>query len=339
MLDVRDADAQRRVGAIEDKADLPALVAKLLCDLQEEAHILDTRDFETEHRKDHIGGIQDRERRVVEERRAVDDHQVMRCPQRLQDLPDPFRRHQLRHLGGRRCEQDADARRVIDDERVDGLDLAAGCLDLRHQVCDRFALGIEVEQHADVAELERAVHDDDPLAELRCGGDREVDGHRRAADAALGAEDRDDKPGLAFSACDLAAAARRGCRGHGQATLLVALTGADLSDGGRQLIAAEGFDQELTCAGQHGAAEIVGFTLDGHHDDRGSGDDRAELLRRRDPVHVRHVDVHQDHIGMEANGHLQRLASGCRGADHIHVAFEAEQLRQVIAGLRDVVHD
>ena len=42
---------------------------------------------------------------------------------------------------------------------------------------------------------------------------------------------------------------------------------------------------------------------------------------------------------MEANGHLQRLASGCRGTDHIHVAFEAEQLRQVIAGLRDVVHD
>jgi hypothetical protein len=46
--------------------------------------------------------------------------------------------------------------RVVDDERVDRLDLAAR-LELRDQVDDRLVLRVEVEQDADVAELERGV--------------------------------------------------------------------------------------------------------------------------------------------------------------------------------------
>ena len=84
---------------------------------------------------------------------------------------------------------------MVDEEGVDGLGLPG--LELGDQVRDGLVLGVEVEQDADVAELERRVHEADALAELGGRGDREVDGERGAADAALGAEHGDDPAGLA----------------------------------------------------------------------------------------------------------------------------------------------
>ena len=81
-------------------------------------------------------------------------------------------------------------RNVSSDSSVAGLELG-------DEVRDRLVLGVQVEQDADVAELERGVDEDDLLAELRGRGDGEVDRDRRPADAALGAEDRDDLAGLA----------------------------------------------------------------------------------------------------------------------------------------------
>src|SRR5690606_28150710 len=48
VLDVRDPDAQRRIGAVEHELDLAGLVAELLGHLEEEPHVLDARDFEAE---------------------------------------------------------------------------------------------------------------------------------------------------------------------------------------------------------------------------------------------------------------------------------------------------
>ena len=118
--------------------------------------------------------------------------------QRLEDALDAGRRDQLGHLGRRRREQDPDAGRVVDDEGVDRLDLVAG-LELGDEVGDRLVLRVQVEQDADVAELERAVDEDDLLAELGGGRDGQVDRDRRPADAALRAEDGDDLAGLAGS--------------------------------------------------------------------------------------------------------------------------------------------
>ena len=109
------------------------------------------------------------------------------------------RRDQLGHLRARRGEQHPDAGGVVDHERVDRLDLVTGLLELGDEVGDRLVLRVQVEQDADVAELERAVDEDDLLAELGRRGDGEVDGQGRPADAALGAEDRDDLAGLARS--------------------------------------------------------------------------------------------------------------------------------------------
>ena len=43
--------------------------------------------------------------------------------------------------------------------------------------------------------------------------------------------------------------------------------------------------------------------------------------------------------GRSASGHLERLAAGVGRADDLDVALEAEQLREVVARLGDVVDD
>ena len=63
------------------------------------------------------------------------------------------------------------------------------------------------------------------------------------------------------------------------------------------------------------------------------------MLGRGDPVHVRHVDVHEDDIGCQSAGDLDRFGSGRRRADHLDVALETEKLGQVVACLGDVVND
>ena len=229
---------------------------------------------------------------------------------------------------------------MVDRRTCRSTRVVAGLLELGDEVGDRLVLRVEVEQHADVAELERAVDEHDLLAQLGGGRDGEVDRERRAADAALRAEDGDDLAGLAGLASGRcrAAAAGRG-RGDGDPAQLLALARVDLADRGGELVAAERLDQELARAGEHRAAQVVGLALDGHHDDRRGRDVARELLGRRDAVHVRHVDVHQDDVRRELRGELERLAARRRGPDDVDVALEAEQLREVIARLRDVVDD
>ncbi len=140
-------------------------------------------------------------------------------------------------------------------------------------------------------------------------------------------------------ACHPACRGRGGDRDHRHPALLVALAGADLADRCGQLVAAERLDQELASAGEHRAAEVVRLALDGHHHDGRAGDARGELLGGGDAVHVRHVDVHQDDVRVEPGGHLEGFRAGRRRADHVDVTLEAQELRQVIAGLGDVIDD
>ena len=115
----------------------------------------------------------------------------------LEDLLDAGRRDQLGHLRARAGRAGPGRPRSGSIMNVSSdLGLAAG-LELGDEVGDRLVLGVEVEQDADVAELERAVDEGDLLAELGGRGDGQVDGDRGPADAALGAEDGDDLAGLA----------------------------------------------------------------------------------------------------------------------------------------------
>ena len=120
---------------------------------------------------------------------------------------------------------------------------------------------------------------------------------------------------------------------------LLLLAGVDLPDRRGQLVRGERLDQELARPGQHRAAEVVGLALDGHHHDRGARHLGGQALRRRDAVHVRHVDVHQDDVRRELRRHLDGFATRRRRPDDLDVRLEAQELREVIAGLRDVVDD
>jgi hypothetical protein len=117
------------------------------------------------------------------------------------------------------------------------------------------------------------------------------------------------------------------------------LASVDRANRRGQLVGAEGLDQELPGAGQHRPAEVVGFALDRHHHDRRARHLGRELLGRLDPVHVRHVDVHQDDVGLEGHRQLDRATPGFSQAHDLHVTFEAKQPRKVVAGLGDVVDD
>ena len=211
---------------------------------------------------------------------------------------------------------------------------------LGDEIRDRLVLGVEVQQDPDITELERAVDDDHLLAQLADGRDREVDGDGGLADAALRAEYRDDHAGFAGGPpVEVASTVGGGHREGSQAALLVALAGVDLADRRGELIAAERLDEELSGAGQHRPAEVVRLALHGHHDHRGRRGDGRHPLRRGDAIHVRHVDVHQDDVGVQLDRDLERIGAGPGRADHVDVALEAKQLREVIPGLRDVVDD
>jgi len=64
-----------------------------------------------------------------------------------------------------------------------------------------------------------------------------------------------------------------------------------------------------------------------------------ELFGGFDPIHVRHIDVHQDDVGLECDRELDGVPARLRQTYDLDVTFEAKQPRQVIAGLGDVVDD
>ena len=70
-------------------------------------------------------------------------------------------------------------------------------LEFGDEVGDRLVLQIEIQEDPDIPELERAIDEDDLLAELGGRGDGHVDRQRRATDAALRAEHGDDLTGVA----------------------------------------------------------------------------------------------------------------------------------------------
>jgi hypothetical protein len=161
------------------------------------------------HREDHVGLIEERQGHVLQQRRRVDHDQVVRRAQRRDDLGQVIGRDELGHLGAGRRHQHAHPRRVLDERRLERLEIARRG-HLAHDVGDRLVLRVEVEQHADVAELEPAVDERDAQVELRPGRDREVDRQRRPSDTALGREEADD---LAVPAAQRRrCGAGRGCR-------------------------------------------------------------------------------------------------------------------------------
>jgi hypothetical protein len=169
--------------------------------------------------------------------------------------------------------------------------------------------------------------------------DRQVRGDRGAADAALGREERDDLAHLPPRLGDGRAAhggRRRDGRVASPAHLLQLVDVADRVD---ELVGGEGFHEELTGAGEHRAAQVVLLALDAHHDDRRLRNGVRDDLGGRDPVHVRHVDVHEDHVRPVLLGEVDGLLTAARRGSDLHIGLKPDQLRKVLPRVGDVVDD
>src|SRR3990172_8300030 len=95
VLHIRDPDAEGRIRPVEHEPDLARRVAQLLCNLQEEAHVLDARDLEAQQGQDLVRRVEDPEGGVVERRGAVDDDEVVLLSEPLHDASGMGRRDEL----------------------------------------------------------------------------------------------------------------------------------------------------------------------------------------------------------------------------------------------------
>ena len=223
-LEVGRVDPARRVGAVDEVADLRRRVADHPERVGDGDRVVDRRRVVRDDLDDRVGQVEEREVDVVEDRRHVDDDRAVDPAQQRQDLVDVAGRDHLGHLDARRGEQDVDPRRVAPE---DVLEVRLGD-PVGRQVEDRRRVDRHLEERPQVAELEAAVDQHGPLAEL-ADRDGEVEGDRRLADAALRGEDREDArrpdgghdlevapdvvdPGQQVEARRTASTGRRGCR-------------------------------------------------------------------------------------------------------------------------------
>ena len=65
----------------------------------------------------------------------------------------------------------------------------------------------------------------------------------------------------------------------------------------------------------------------------------ADRLSCRDPIHIGHIDVHQDHIRTTLAGQVTALAAGAGNADDLHIPFKLQQLPDIFTRLGDIVYD
>ena len=132
---------------------------------------------------------------------------------------------------------------------------------------------------------------------------------------------------------------RRAARGLGEERFLLLLQLVDAPDAGDQLVAAERLDQELAGTRLHRPAQVVALALNRHDDDGRGRDFLGEGFGRLNPVHDRHVDVHQDDVRGQLLGLLHPFLAVDRGAHDLDVRLEGQQLLEVVQRARNVVDD
>ena len=75
------------------------------------------------------------------------------------------------------------------------------------------------------------------------------------------------------------------------------------------------------------------------HHHRGAGPLFLDLLRRLEAVHVRHPDVHEDHVGELAAGVFDGLAARAGLADDLEVVGLGQHRRDPLPHELVVVHE
>ncbi len=186
-FEVDRIDAARRIGPVDEVADLRGRVADRPERVGDGDRVVDGRGVVGDDLDDDVARVEERQVDVVEIARHVDDDRGVDAAQQRQHLVDVTRGEHLGHLDPRRREQDVDPGRVAPEHVAQvGFGDPVG-----RQVEDRRGVDRHLEQRAEVAELEAAVDQHGLLLEL-AERDRQVEGDRRLADAALRREDADD---------------------------------------------------------------------------------------------------------------------------------------------------
>ncbi|CEE69641.1 conserved hypothetical protein [Xanthomonas citri pv. citri] len=117
-----------------------------------------------------------------------------------------------------------------------------------------------------------------------------------------------------------------------------ALAAAHVADGVDQLTAQRALEQVTAGACLEGAYRAHVAGVGGQHDDLGGGVDLADALDGFDPVHARHLQIHQHHVRAQARVAGHRLFAVFRFADHAHVVLGGEHGTEPIAQQRMVVY-
>lgn len=82
----------------------------------------------------------------------------------------------------------------------------------------------------------------------------------------------------------------------------------------------------------------IGRSIHRQADDGGGRLIRFDLLRRFDPIHLRHIDVHYHHIRIEPLREFDRFRSIARFADHFEMLIRRHDAPQALPHHRMVVH-
>jgi hypothetical protein len=99
----------------------------------------------------------------------------------------------------------------------------------------------------------------------------------------------------------------------------------DGTDGREQLLAQQAFQQVRKRSCFDRAYDVDVARVGREHDDARLGELGANRRQRVETVHLRHLQIHQRHIGMELSKLLDRFAAISRFADEHHVRFIGDQ--------------
>ena len=198
-------------------------------------------------RSDRLGGLEDPEHALVEDRAGVDDDRVIPLEQRAEDVLDMVGRDELRGLGRLRCGQDVETAVVADRVGAQQFRLAEGGL-VAHDIGDG-ELRLEVQVRGHATELEVEVDEDDPVGLALRGDDGDVRGDRRRADSALRAVHRDGPS---------RAGKRQAVRRHDRREVARALEAQqECLDPGLDLAGIERARDDVVCAGLEEADPLL----------------------------------------------------------------------------------
>ena len=303
----------RRIRPVDHVADLGGRVADRPERVGDGLRVAQRRGVVRHDLEDRVGRVQDRERHVAQGGRQVDHDCLVDATQQGQDLLDVTGADHLGELHAGWREEDVDAGGVT-PQHVREVRLADP---VGRQVQDGRRVRGHLEERAEIAELEARVHQAS-LPTLAGQRDREVEGERRPAHAALRGVDRDH---------------RRTARRIGGRGLLVRRV-----DDVDQLEARERHREDARDPG--GGVRLDRALRNREHDE---GDRRPDLADELDhatglgPALEQPVDDH--HVRTQLLDLRRRPAAVRDDVDELDGLLGVEEAADILGDLRHVLHE